>query len=61
MIFIYIEYLYLEEKPPKEWPHKGDIVFKNFYLRYSQNTPHVLKNLNIHIKSTEKVIYSIFI
>ncbi|XP_025405942.1 probable multidrug resistance-associated protein lethal(2)03659 isoform X3 [Sipha flava] len=43
------------KKPPKEWPQKGQIVFKNFYLRYSLDTPHVLKNLNIKIESMEKV------
>ncbi|VVC32358.1 Hypothetical protein CINCED_3A013682 [Cinara cedri] len=44
-----------DKKPPKEWPQKGQIIFKNFYLRYSPDTPHVLKNLNIHIESMEKV------
>lgn len=51
--------MFLEKKPPKEWPQKGQIIFKNFYLRYSQDSPHVLKDLNIKIESMEKVIFSI--
>ncbi|VVC46074.1 ABC transporter type 1, transmembrane domain,ABC transporter-like,P-loop containing nucleoside triphosphate [Cinara cedri] len=44
-----------DEKPPKDWPQNGQITFKNFYLRYSPDSPYVLKNLNISIKSMEKV------
>jgi len=51
--------LFLEKKPSAEWPQKGQIIFKNFYLRYSQDSPHVLKDLNIKIESMEKVIFSI--
>ncbi|XP_060851388.1 probable multidrug resistance-associated protein lethal(2)03659 [Rhopalosiphum padi] len=44
-----------DKKPPKEWPDKGQIVFDNFYLRYSLDTAHVLKNLNIQIQAMEKI------
>ncbi|XP_025422003.1 probable multidrug resistance-associated protein lethal(2)03659 isoform X2 [Sipha flava] len=44
-----------DDKPPREWPQKGQIEFKNFYIRYCLNEPHVLKNLNLKIKSTEKI------
>ncbi|XP_026807199.1 probable multidrug resistance-associated protein lethal(2)03659 isoform X1 [Rhopalosiphum maidis] len=44
-----------EKKPSKEWPQKGQIMFKNFYLRYSLDSPHVLKDLNIKIESMEKI------
>ncbi|XP_060850142.1 probable multidrug resistance-associated protein lethal(2)03659 isoform X2 [Rhopalosiphum padi] len=44
-----------DKKPPKEWPDKGQIVFENFYLRYSLDTAHVLKDLNIQIQAMEKV------
>uniref|UniRef100_A0A2S2N873 Putative multidrug resistance-associated protein lethal n=1 Tax=Schizaphis graminum TaxID=13262 RepID=A0A2S2N873_SCHGA len=44
-----------DKKPPKEWPDKGQIVFDNFYLRYSLDTAHVLKNLNIQIHAMEKI------
>jgi len=50
--------LFIEKKPSKDWPHKGQITFKNFYLRYSLDSPHVLKDLNIKIESMEKVILS---
>lgn len=46
----------LDKKPPKEWPDKGTIMFENFYLRYSLDEGHVLKNLNIQIQAMEKVI-----
>lgn len=55
---IICKYLFIEKKPSKDWPHKGQIIFKNFYLRYSQDSPHVLKDLNIKIESMEKVILS---
>ncbi|KAL5233639.1 hypothetical protein ACI65C_001049 [Semiaphis heraclei] len=44
-----------DKKPPKEWPDKGQIVFENFYLRYSLDAKHVLKNLNIQIQEMEKI------
>lgn len=46
----------LDKRPPNEWPNKGQIIFDNFYLRYTNDTPYVLKNLNIKIQSMEKVI-----
>ncbi|XP_022162516.1 probable multidrug resistance-associated protein lethal(2)03659 [Myzus persicae] len=44
-----------DKKPPKEWPDKGAIMFENFYLRYSLDEGHVLKNLNIQIQAMEKI------
>ncbi|VVC26208.1 Hypothetical protein CINCED_3A017920 [Cinara cedri] len=44
-----------DKKPPTEWPLNGEITFKNFYLRYNTNTAFVIKNLNVNIKSMEKV------
>jgi len=34
----------------------GQIIFKNFYLRYGTDSPFVIKNLNINIESMEKVL-----
>lgn len=45
----------LEKKPPAEWPMNGQIIFKNFYLRYNTDSKFVVKNLNINIESMEKV------
>lgn len=39
----------------------GKIVFNNFYLRYTPDTPHVLNDLNINIEPMEKVIFKIYI
>ncbi|XP_078033391.1 ATP-binding cassette sub-family C member 4 isoform X2 [Augochlora pura] len=43
------------KKPSAQWPSKGEILFDHLYLRYSDSTPSVLKNLNIVIKAGEKV------
>ncbi|KAF0769463.1 multidrug resistance-associated protein 4-like isoform X1, partial [Aphis craccivora] len=43
------------KNPPKEWPYSGKIIFKDFNLRYSLNAPYVLKDLNIEIRSMEKI------
>ncbi|XP_033327648.2 ATP-binding cassette sub-family C member 4 isoform X2 [Megalopta genalis] len=43
------------KKPPAQWPFKGQIQFENLYLRYSESSPSVLKNLNVLIRPGEKV------
>nr|XP_055061801.1 LOW QUALITY PROTEIN: ATP-binding cassette sub-family C member 12 [Misgurnus anguillicaudatus] len=40
---------------PKSWPQEGSITFKNYSMRYRENTPIVLNKLNINIKAQEKV------
>lgn len=42
-------------KPPRDWPSAGRIIFKNLYLRYATDEQPVLRNLNFEIKSGEKV------
>uniref|UniRef100_A0A8C1TC36 ATP-binding cassette sub-family C member 5 n=1 Tax=Cyprinus carpio TaxID=7962 RepID=A0A8C1TC36_CYPCA len=37
------------------WPQEGAITFKNYSMRYRDNTPVVLSNLHINIKPGEKV------
>lgn len=54
-IIIFSKYI-VGKKPPTEWPLNGHITFQNFHLRYSEDTPFVVKNLNISIESMEKVI-----
>ncbi|VVC32367.1 Hypothetical protein CINCED_3A020730 [Cinara cedri] len=44
-----------DKQPPDEWPSEGQIVFKKFCLRYSPDTPYVLKNVNIKIQPMEKI------
>ncbi|XP_050359927.1 ATP-binding cassette sub-family C member 4-like [Nymphalis io] len=41
--------------PPKEWPQRARLVFKDLYLRYDKEAEPVLKNLNIVIESGWKV------
>ncbi|CAH1105167.1 unnamed protein product [Psylliodes chrysocephalus] len=37
------------------WPNLGAIKFNKMYLKYSQDDPYVLQNLNFEIKSKEKI------
>lgn len=60
-MYIFLFIFVLDKKPPKEWPQKGQIMFKNFSLRYSPDTPHVLKDLNIEIEPMEKVIFGTYL
>lgn len=47
------------KNPPKEWPQNGRVLFRKMGLRYSEDTPLVLKNLNISIEPKEKVIITL--
>ena len=42
-------------RPPSGWPSSGNIKFNNVYLRYQEYGVDVLKNVNINIKSKEKI------
>ncbi|KAL3283196.1 hypothetical protein HHI36_006346 [Cryptolaemus montrouzieri] len=42
-------------KPPRNWPEAGRLVFKNVFLRYAVDEEPVLKNLNIEIEAGEKI------
>lgn len=41
--------------PPQNWPQRARLIFKNLYLRYSEESEPVLKNLNIVVESGWKV------
>ncbi|CAH1098765.1 unnamed protein product [Psylliodes chrysocephalus] len=43
------------QKPPRDWPSRGKIQFKNTYLSYALELSPVLKNVNIEIDSGEKI------
>ena len=44
-----------DENKYKNWPEKGNIVFKDYFVRYRPNTPDILKNINLTIKNGEKI------
>jgi ABC-type multidrug transport system fused ATPase/permease subunit len=41
-------------RPPKDWPNKGEVVFKDACLRYRKGEL-VLKNINVNVEGEEKV------
>ncbi|KAI9103116.1 P-loop containing nucleoside triphosphate hydrolase protein [Phlyctochytrium arcticum] len=46
----------IESNPvPKNWPDQGNIIFKGVKLRYNPTGVDVLKNIDLHIKSCEKI------
>lgn len=48
------------DKPPSNWPSKGEIKFDCVSLRYSDSEPPVLKSLSFIIKPGMKVIIQLF-
>lgn len=40
---------------PSDWPQDGAITFKNYSMRYRENTPIVLDQLDLTIKPREKL------
>ncbi|XP_031342454.1 multidrug resistance-associated protein 4-like isoform X5 [Photinus pyralis] len=41
--------------PPNSWPDRGQIEFKDVYLRYNEYAPYALKDLNMTISSKQKI------
>jgi ABC-type multidrug transport system fused ATPase/permease subunit len=44
-----------EKEPPASWPTSGEIVLDKLSAKYSEDGPTVLDNLEVTIKSGEKV------
>lgn len=42
-------------RPPVSWPANGEVQFKNYSARYREGLDLVLKNVNLDIKSHEKI------
>ncbi|KAL7947345.1 P-loop containing nucleoside triphosphate hydrolase protein [Trichoderma barbatum] len=42
-------------RPPVAWPAKGEVDFKNYSTRYREGLDLVLKNINLDIKTHEKI------
>jgi len=45
----------METKPPKSWPSRGVIEFKDVKLRYAETEPLVLKGLDFKTHNAEKI------
>ncbi|POR32149.1 Metal resistance protein YCF1 [Tolypocladium paradoxum] len=43
------------KRPPVAWPAKGEVDFRNYSTRYREGLDLVLKNINLDIKSHEKI------
>jgi len=43
------------ENMTSNWPARGSIEFKNYFVKYRPNLPHVIDNLSVSINSGEKV------
>lgn len=42
-------------RPPVSWPSRGEVQFNNYSARYREGLDLVLKNINLDIKSHEKI------
>lgn len=42
-------------RPPVSWPANGEVEFKNYSARYREGLDLVLKNVNLNIRSHEKI------
>lgn len=45
----------IRPRPREDWPAQGNISFEDYSLRYREKLPLVLKNIDLTIKSKEKV------
>ena len=50
-----IENEIIELTPPKNWPSTGKIEFKNYCMKYRQELPNILNDINLIIKPQEKI------
>ena len=58
MLIIYAiqaDWIISSHRPPDEWPQQGRIEIERFDLRYREQLPLVLKDINGTIEAREKV------
>eukprot|EP00486_Rosalina_sp_Unknown_P006558 CAMPEP_0201569972 /NCGR_PEP_ID=MMETSP0190_2-20130828/11975_1 /ASSEMBLY_ACC=CAM_ASM_000263 /TAXON_ID=37353 /ORGANISM="Rosalina sp." /LENGTH=1205 /DNA_ID=CAMNT_0047992963 /DNA_START=715 /DNA_END=4335 /DNA_ORIENTATION=- len=48
-------YIIQNNRPPKQWPSKGEITFNNVWMRYREGLEYVLKGLSFDVAPGEKV------
>ncbi|KAJ2728220.1 Multidrug resistance-associated protein 1, partial [Coemansia sp. BCRC 34962] len=48
-------YIVEDYRVPSEWPHSGNVEFKNLSIKYGTGQDHALKNLNVAIRPGEKI------
>ena len=46
-----------EKPPPEDWPNRGSITFSNTSLLAGPEGPYLIRDMDRHIKSKEKVIF----
>ena len=51
------EWIYPDNRPPADWPHKGRMRIEGFDLKYREGLPLVLKNIDCAIEPGEKVLH----
>ncbi|KAL1918432.1 uncharacterized protein VTP21DRAFT_3092 [Calcarisporiella thermophila] len=44
-----------DNRPPENWPARGEIQIENMQLRYREGLPVVLNDINVHIHGGEKI------
>ena len=44
-----------EELPPESWPNEGTLTIQDLSLVYVKGGPRVLRDINVHVPSKEKV------
>ncbi|KAK6461643.1 P-loop containing nucleoside triphosphate hydrolase protein [Scheffersomyces coipomensis] len=44
-----------DNRPAKDWPQNGEIIFKDYSTKYRPELDLVLKNINLDIKAKEKI------
>lgn len=52
---IQADWIIPSHRPPDEWPHQGRIEIERFNLRYREQLPPALKDINCAIGAKEKV------